>query len=152
MAQATATVRVDARTFERGVRFAKAFGGQYDGVSKTWAIPSDRPELANLSAYGLILVAMPIITTITVRKADGAVTTIERQAVFSAERRAAFAADALAKFGAEVIGWAERGGLVAPIEEPRSTAGNRRQRAADTHRCRGCGRIGDDGECGLGDY
>ena len=148
MATVTVTVRVNPRDFARGVKYAKAFGGRFDGRTKLWTIPADRPELGALAAYGLILVAAPVTTAITIRKPDGTTKTLERPCAFSAAEREAWAADARTRFGVEVVAWEERGG---PAYRPLSDT---RPRALmdDPRRCRGCGRVGDDGECGLGDY
>lgn len=105
---ATVTVRVNQRDFARGVKYAKAFGGQFDGVSKTWRIPAERPELGNLAAYGLALVAPAIVTTITLRKPDGTTKIVTRDEHFSAERRVSWAANARERFGVEVLAWDER--------------------------------------------
>lgn len=56
---AMVAVRVDARSFARGVKYAKQFGGRFDPASKTWLIPAERPELSALGAYGLIRVSRP---------------------------------------------------------------------------------------------
>lgn len=53
------TVRVDGKNFARGVKYAKQFGGQYDGSSKTWSLPATERVINSLraaSAYGLIVV------------------------------------------------------------------------------------------------
>jgi hypothetical protein len=47
-------VAVDKANFAKGVKYAKQFGGTFDGATKTWTIPANRPELGNLRAYGLI--------------------------------------------------------------------------------------------------
>ena len=51
-----ATVTVKVINFRHGVKHVKRMGGVYDEHSRTWTIPSDRPELGNLAAYGLELV------------------------------------------------------------------------------------------------
>lgn len=52
------TVRPIKAKFSTGLKYARRLG-TYDHDSKTWSIPADRPELGNLSAYGLELVESP---------------------------------------------------------------------------------------------
>jgi len=47
------TVTVQVVDFARGIRYARAMGGRYDGISRTWEIPAERPELGALASYGL---------------------------------------------------------------------------------------------------
>lgn len=98
-------------------------------------------------------------TIIRVRKADGSVKDVERAGhITDPGERASIAASAV-KLGAEVIQWR----LIGSAPRQETASGRARQRvdrynarprsnSADTARCKGCGRIGDDGECGLGHY
>lgn len=52
----TVRVSVDKANFAKGVKYAKQFGGRFDGDTKTWLIPASRPELGNIRAYGLVRV------------------------------------------------------------------------------------------------
>lgn len=55
-----AICKVDPRNFARGVKYAKTFGGRFDGQTKTWIIPLEREQvrasLTAAAAYGLIVV------------------------------------------------------------------------------------------------
>jgi hypothetical protein len=58
----TITVKVSQKNFAKGVKYAKTFGGKYDGGSKTWTIPTHRNGVYNnacnaLGNYGLIEVS-----------------------------------------------------------------------------------------------
>lgn len=98
-------------------------------------------------------------TIITIRKADGTEKTVEREGVFGAEKRVEWAANAAAKFGVEVVKWET---VYPQPVRPVIVSGRARQRynrynaqrsnSANAQVCRGCGRRGDDGECGLGHY
>ena len=41
-------------------RSARSAGAKFNGASRTWDIPADRPETGNLKAYGLMKVESPI--------------------------------------------------------------------------------------------
>lgn len=58
----TITVKISSKNFDKGVKYAKQFGGKYDGQSKTWTIPTHRNGIYNnacnaLGNYGLIEVS-----------------------------------------------------------------------------------------------
>lgn len=51
--------RVDPGNFDKGVKYARMFGGTFDGATKTWLIPTHRNGVENNSlrtprSYGLI--------------------------------------------------------------------------------------------------
>jgi hypothetical protein len=55
MGKETVTVRVSKKNFASGTIYAKRFGGKLN-PDKTWEIPANRPELADLEAYYLVQV------------------------------------------------------------------------------------------------
>ncbi len=55
----TITVKVNSKNFDKGVKYAKQFGGKYNAETKTWDIPTHRNGHYNnacnaLGNYGLI--------------------------------------------------------------------------------------------------
>lgn len=58
----TITVSISKKNFDKGLKYAKSFGGKYDADSKTWTIPTHRNGVYNnacnaLGNYGLIVVS-----------------------------------------------------------------------------------------------
>ncbi|MBV9851035.1 MAG: hypothetical protein JO250_15295 [Armatimonadetes bacterium] len=47
-------VRISPKSFQRGVRHVRQWGGRYNAADKTWEISDDRPEIGDLLSYGLI--------------------------------------------------------------------------------------------------
>lgn len=60
----TRVYELDKKNFQRGLKYAKQFGGKYDPETKTWIITTTEGTVADNSlraprAYGLIPVAAP---------------------------------------------------------------------------------------------
>lgn len=59
-ANTTVTVEIIKSDFNRGLKYAKTFGGTYNPTSKTWTLPLTdqvRASLSAASAYGLRVVS-----------------------------------------------------------------------------------------------
>lgn len=90
-------------------------------------------------------------TTIRVRRPDGTIEEIVKPGtIIEAATRRKFE-DATRSAGrGEIIGWQVNGARTAPAQTQRTASHGLYRR--DQARCKGCGRIGDDGECGFGTY
>ena len=58
----TITVSISKKNFDKGLKYAKTFGGTYNASDKTWTIPTHRNGVYNnacnaLGNYGLIVVS-----------------------------------------------------------------------------------------------
>ena len=58
----TITVSISKKNFDKGLKYAKTFGGTYNASDKTWTIPTHRKGVYNnacnaLVKYGLIVVS-----------------------------------------------------------------------------------------------
>jgi len=85
-------------------------------------------------------------TTIRVQRPDGTIEAIVKQMAITGSKLRSQYEDATRAAGrGEIIGWEVR------QETVRRTA-DRSLYARGGKACRGCGRMGDDGECGLGEY
>lgn len=91
------------------------------------------------------------VTVIRVRRVDGTIENVERSGhITDAATRRKFEAATRAAGRGEIIGWELRGPRRRSVVSQRTASHG--LYARDRRVCKGCGRIGDDGNCGLGDY